>query len=124
MFRPTAFAAVLISSLTVACAQSPTPRATSSISFEVTADRSGHAARLTCKKTSSGECVVWVGDAASVAHRNLRMAANTSVELTDDGKGKDLCATALEADLSWPSCVKSPKGARLDKSGSIDYFFW
>jgi len=124
MFRPTAFAAVLISSLTVACAQSPAPRHASSISFEVTAAPSGRATLLTCKKTSSGECVVWVGDAASPDHRSLHIPASTSVEVTDDGKGNNLCATAVESDLSWPSCVNSPIGGRLDKSGSIDYFFW
>jgi hypothetical protein len=124
MFRPAALVAVLVSSLTVACAQSPTARSTSSISFEVDADPSGQAARLTCKKASTGECVVWVGDAASPDHRVLHIAANTSVELADDGKGRSLCATAVESGLSWPDCVKSPKGGSLDKSGSIDYFFW
>jgi len=55
---------------------------------------------------------------------NLHIAVGTSLELADDGKGKNLCATAVESDLSWPGCVKSPIGGRPDKSGSIDYFFW
>jgi hypothetical protein len=67
---------------------------------------------------------VWVGDAASPDHRSLRIAAGTSLQIADDRQAENLCATAVESDLSWPACVKSPHGGALDKSSSIDYVFW
>jgi len=101
--RPKAFAAAFLASLAAACARSTTPGSTSSIAFEVKAGPSGRATRLTRKKSSSGECVVWLGDAASPDRLSLRIAAGTSLERADDGKDKDLCATPVEPGLSWPA---------------------
>jgi hypothetical protein len=123
MLRATALVTALLALLGAACAQSPTHRTVSSISFEVEADPANHLARLTCKNASSGECVVWVGDAGSPGHKSLHIAAGASLELVDDGKGKDICAKPFESDLSWPGCVKSPSGGAIDRSRSIDLYF-
>jgi hypothetical protein len=124
MFKPVALATMFFALLASACAQTTSARPSTSISFEVTADPANHAAHLTCKKASSGECVVWIGDATASDHRSFRIPVGSSQEVMDDGKGDSLCAKPVEADLSWPGCVTSPSGATLKASKSIDYFFW
>ena len=88
------------------------------------ADPARHAAHLSCRKSSSGECVVWIGDTAAAAHRALRIPVGGSQDVMDDGGRDSLCVKPTEADLSWPACASSPVGATLGVSKSIDYFFW
>lgn len=121
MIKPLSIA-LLVALLAAGCAAPAKDAAT--IRYRVDVDPARRTATLTCTASSTGECVVWSGDARSDAHRAVRIAAGSSAEFSGDDYGTPYCANPVQAHLAWPSCIGSPTSGTLDKAQSRDDVFW